>query len=229
MELRYERAYGGTDVRSNPELPCIYPRNHLGRGFVLEDVAEAVEGLPLPNLEDPRDPLTPERLCAEHAENWTRQPMPQSFGWFCKYWRPRAELAGVLPADRATEKELREMYAQALPEEQREAYREASLPDIDFRFFNGASEGLALPYLRGDEEIRLSNLVPESELAFRLPGETPAIALELGAGPQEAQVVLHTVQVRGEERQVDLVWRGAVPYSGPDSLPSLRRLELLVA
>src|SRR5205814_6104520 len=33
MELRYERAYGGIDVFSDPICPFPYPRNHLGKGF----------------------------------------------------------------------------------------------------------------------------------------------------------------------------------------------------
>ena len=229
MELRYERAYGGTDVRSNPELPCIYPRNHLGLGYVIENEARAVDGLPLPNLEDPRDPLTPERLCVGRLEDWTRQPMPQSLGWFYRCWHPRAALAGVLPADRATEKELREVYAQAVPEDQRQAYRDAALPDMDFRYFNGASEGLAVPFLAGTEEVRLTHLSPEGELTFRLPGDRPRIGIDLGSGPIEPEVVLHSVIVRGPERQVDLVWRGAIPYDGPESIPSLPKLELFVA
>jgi hypothetical protein len=32
-----------------------------------------------------------------------------------------------------------------------------------------------------------------------------------------------------EDRQVDLVWRGAVPYSGMDWLPEMKRLEIFVA
>jgi hypothetical protein len=34
--------------------------------------------------------------------------------------------------------------------------------------------------------------------------------------------------IRMEERQIDLVWRGAVPYPGPDWLPQMRKMEVLV-
>ena len=115
MELLYERAYGGVDVRSDPKVPCIYARNHLGRGFVVKNLEKAVESLPLPNLEDPADRLTPDRLCVGKFWEWERQPMPAAFGWFSKYWRPRALYAGVMPADRLVEQELRAMYAQAVP------------------------------------------------------------------------------------------------------------------
>jgi hypothetical protein len=39
-------------------------------------------------------------------------------------------------------------------------------------------------------------------------------------------VVLHTVMFRMEERELDLVWRAAIPYPGPDWLPQMRRMEV---
>jgi hypothetical protein len=47
-------------------------------------------------------------------------------------------------------------------------------------------------------------------------------------GVQEPLVVLHTVMIRMEDRQVDLVWRTAVPYPGPDWLPQMKKMEVLV-
>jgi hypothetical protein len=226
MDLRYELAYGGVDIYSDPKVPCIYARNHLGRGFVVQNKKQAVENVPLPNLEDPADRLTPERLCLEKFWEWERQPMPAGFGWFCKYWRPRAMYAGVMPADRMVEQQLRAVYAPAVPPEQRAMYEQTKLPDMDFRFFNGASPGLHAPFLGGDEEVQTLNLTPEGKLSFVLPGDRPRIGLDIGGGSQEPVVALHTVMIRMEDRQVDLVWRGAIPYAGPDSLPDLKKLEI---
>src|SRR5947207_970537 len=55
MEIRYERAYGGHDEKSIPEIPFHYPRNPMGTGVVLRNLKEIVEGLRLPNIEDPND------------------------------------------------------------------------------------------------------------------------------------------------------------------------------
>jgi hypothetical protein len=154
--------------------------------------------------------------------------MPQSFGWFPKSWQPRAALAGVMPADRATEQELRKMYRQVVPEEQRELYDQTGLPDMNFRFFNGASQGLSLPFLEGGEPVRAVNLTPDGLLEFRLPEERPSIGLDIGEGLREPEVVLHTAMLRLEENQVDLVWRGAVPYPGPDWLPQMRKCEVSI-
>jgi hypothetical protein len=228
MELRYERAYGGIDIYSDPKVPCAYVRNPLGRGFAVSNIKRAIEGLPLPNLEDPANLLTPGRLTIPHFMYWERQPMPQGFGWYAKHWQPRASYAGVMPADRAVERELRKAYAALVPAADREMYDKTELPDMDFRFFSGASPGLALPFLSGDEKVEAANLSPEGQLSFQLPGERPRLGLDIGSGVQEPPTMLHTVLIRMEERQVDLVWRAAVPYAGPDWLPEMKKMEVLI-
>lgn len=228
MELRYERAYGGVDIYSDLKVACAYARNHLGRGFAVTTAKKAIDELPLPNLEDPQDLLTPERLCPGHFMHWERQPMPASFGWYCRYWQPRAALAGIMPADRAFEQQMRAAYAQLLTPADRKTYTENPLPDMDFRFFNGASPGLVVPYLTGQEEVRLTNLTSEGKLAFRLPGDRPRIGLDIGEGRQEPEVALHTVMISADDGRVDLVWRGAVPYPGPDWFPQMRKMEVSI-
>jgi len=228
MELRYERAYGGVDIYSDPKVQCAYGRNYLGRGFAVTNVLRAVDHLPLPNLEDPTDMLTPERLTIGHFIHWEQQPLPQNFGWVSKYWRPRALLAGVMPADRAVERELRAAYTTLVPKAMRPMYDQTGLPDMDFRFFNGASPGLVMPFLDGDEPVHTTNLSADGAVAFGLPGERPQIALDLGSGPQESPAVLHTVMIRMDDGEVDLVWRAAVAYPGPDWLPQMRKMEVLI-
>ena len=229
IDLQYENAYGGADIYSDRKLPCLYARNPFGKGFVIRNTHETVDALPLPNLEDPSDPLTPERLCCGHFMHWQRQPMPQSFGWFPKTWQPRAGLAGVMPADRATEQELRKMYREVVPEEQRALYDQTGLPDMNFQFFNGASAGLAVPFLKGGEPVRAVNLTPSGLLEFQVPDERPSIGLDVGEGVQEPEVVLHTVMLRLEENQLDFVLRGAIPYPGPDWLPQMRKCEVWIS
>jgi hypothetical protein len=228
MEIRYERAYGGVDITSDPAMPCVYGRNPFGQGFVVQNTQKSVDNLALPNIEDPADIITPKRLCVGHFMHWERQPMPAGFGWVAKYWQPRAALAGVLPADRQVEQALRQAYSLVIPPDQREMCEKTRLPDMDFRFFNGASSGLALPFLTGDEEIVLGNLSPDGDVSFHLPGDRPRIGLDIGLGLNEPEVVLHTVMIRMEELQMDLTWRGAVPYPGPDWLPQMRKLEVLI-
>src|SRR5262249_11984199 len=150
------------------------------------------------------------------------------FGWYSRYWHPRAGWAGILPADKPTEEMLRKEYAKLLPPDQKALYEAHTLPVVDFRFFNGASPGLSLPYLAGNETVRLTNLTPEGNLVCRLPGDRPALSLDLGEGAQEGVVVLHTVQIRMAKGEVDLVWRVAFPYPGPDWLPQMKKAEVTV-
>jgi hypothetical protein len=228
LDLKYENAYGGVDIYTDPRIQYAYPRNYLGKGFAVGKNKRTVDNLALPNLEDPKDLLTPSRLSCGEVKNWERQPMPQGFGWFFKCWQPRALLAGVLPADRAFEQQMRAAYAKFLPPAERKTYEESKLPDMNFRFFNGASQGLALPFLAGEEPVRLTNLTPEGETSFQLPGERPQIGLDIGEGTMESPVVLHTVMIRMEDRQVDLVWRAAFLYGGPDCLAQLNKMDVFI-
>ena len=107
-------------------------------------------------------------------------------------------------------------------------YEKTQLPNMDFRFFNGASPGLVLPWLSGEEVVGTSNLTPDGELRFQLPGDRPQLGLDIGSGVQEEPALLHTIMIRMEERQVDLVWRAAIPYPGPDWLPEMQKMEVYV-
>jgi hypothetical protein len=228
LEIRYERAYGGVDIFSEPKMPCVYPRNHLGRGYVIANTQRSLENVSLPNFEDPNDQLTPARLCTGSFKDWKRQPMPQGFGWTMKTWAPRSLYAGIMPADAALAQELRKNYALLVPPAQRKAYEQAQIPPMDFRFFNGASAGLTLPFLEGSERVRLIHLDAFGDTEFDLPSERPRLGLDIGNGVHEPAVVLQTVMIRMEENQMDLVWRGAVPYPGPDWLPQMKKMEVLI-
>jgi hypothetical protein len=71
----------------------------------------------------------------------------------------------------------------------------------------------------------LARLTPEGHLSFTLPDDWPRIMLDIGLGENELPAVLHTVCVRVEERQVDLIWRGAHAYPGVRWLPQMKRLQ----
>src|SRR5262249_59745124 len=145
----------GWDLRSNPASPFTYPRNTKGRGVAMRNLPEVVDGLSLPNLEDPRDLLTPERVVLEHRTRWNRQPLPQGFGWFERIWYPRCSFVGAVPGDVDLAEPLREEALGLVPRGQVALARQFKLPSFDVRFNNGASPGLVLPHLAGDEHITL--------------------------------------------------------------------------
>src|SRR4030095_8794593 len=97
MEIRFDRAYGGRDEKSAPEIPFFYPRNDMGKGMALRNVKEVIDGLALPNIEDPHDLLTPDRIFINEPERWHLQPLPQGFGWLQRVWYPRCTWMGSFP------------------------------------------------------------------------------------------------------------------------------------
>ncbi|OYP35463.1 DUF2169 domain-containing protein [Rhodopirellula sp. MGV] len=225
MPIRYENAYGGVDRVSEPGLEFSYPRNHVGKGFVCKNIPEAIEGLALPNLEDPNDLLTPQRLCLESLTSWNEQPLPQGFGWFQKTWYPRCSFVGAVPGFVDPDEVMREETLGLVPKGQIALARQFKLPSFDIRFNSGASVGLAFAPFRGDEVLTIHHMTPDRMLQVQLPGQPPQVTLNLGKGVQQLDPVLHTVCVRVEDRQVDLVWRGSL--SNPDRkwLTKLQNLE----
>ena len=224
MSVRYDRAYGGRDRVSNPNEPFYYPRNNLGLGVILKNRKETLEGLPLPNIEDPGDLLTADRVVIEQPDLWSGQPLPDGLGWFQRTWYPRCSFAGAFPGDVDIDTVLREETLGLVPKGQIALSRQFKLPAFDVRFYSGASRGLVLPFLSGEESLRLTNLTPAGALLFQLPGETPSMMLDIGLGEHELRPFLHTVCVRLEEMQVDMVWRGADRYPGLGWLSEMKKL-----
>lgn len=108
MPMIWEEAYGGADqrvpVEPEPETPLdqveleydhpgLYPRNPFGKGYVVEP--DPIDGIPLPNLEDPRDPLTEDRFLVEDPRLWYRQPRPAALSWTHPLMFPRLVYLGA--------------------------------------------------------------------------------------------------------------------------------------
>lgn len=87
MPLCWERAFGGWAPRppgtfagtAFPSVPVTYPRNAFGRGFFLDRDRQRAHDSPAPNLDDPEDPVTPERLFAPSAQAWLDLPAAACF------------------------------------------------------------------------------------------------------------------------------------------------------
>ena len=87
--------------------------------------------------------------------------------------------------------------------------KQSRLRPMEAQFANGASIGMIFATFKGDEEVALGRLTPDGLLKFKLPGDTPAIGLDLGQGMQELEPQLHTVSIRPDDMELDLIWRGA--------------------
>ena len=226
MPLGYDRAYGGVDPLVQPPrppvdmaealamlvtLPGAYPRNPVGRGFVVGDRAEAIDGLRLPNIERADQLLRADRIVCADMRQWHRQPLPAGLGWVDPGWFPRCVFGCATPLF-APPADVAEVRLGFLPPDYTERFRmPTALEDlrIDYRLFNGASLGLAVPPMRGDEPITTKGLSPSGTLNFRLPGDRPQVRLSLRGMPLQPTLALHTVGVLTEERLVYLVWRAS--------------------
>jgi hypothetical protein len=198
IPLIWERAFGGWHrTNPNPEKHTFEPRNPVGAGFRSKQ-GEFEDGIRLPNLEDPKDPVR------EYAQPVT----PAGFGFISPNWQPRMSYAGTYDDT---------WMRQRMP----------LLPiDFDRRFFNAGAPGLVSQgYLRGDEPVLLDNGAPDGVLRFRLPGEPPPVCKVETAGRQhrELQTNLDTVILDADENLMLLLWRASMPLrTGPHDVVSIR-------
>ncbi|WNG39581.1 DUF2169 domain-containing protein [Archangium violaceum] len=183
LPLTWERAFGGWD-RTDTAKPAFEPRNPVGTGFRASP-RHFEEGLKLPNLEDPAEPL----------REFGQRVTPVGFGFTSPHWQPRAKFAGTY-------------------DETWNKTRKPLLPkDFDRRFFNAAAPGLVAPgYLKGNEPVIIAGASPKGRLAFSLPGQTtPVVTVkQAGLGEVKPELFLDTVILDTDAEQVLLLWRGHI-------------------
>jgi hypothetical protein len=179
MPLVWERAFGGTDISAKGEVRG-EARNPVGAGFRAPDGAKPLDGLPLPNLEDPYDPIT----------SWKHCPAPAAFAPVAAHWQPRASRAGTY------DDAWQQSRAPYLPK------------DFDSAFFQLAPDGLvANGYFQGGEIIDAQGVTPAGRLAFRLPALPVRVEYRLDNGSESPPMHLDTVLVEPDAARVILVWR----------------------
>ncbi len=228
MPLDFSRAYGGQDVKSDPGFAWSYLKNPVGRGFVVKNTPQAIQDLLLPNLEDPQRLLTPQTLAIGKYEKWSTGPEPIAFGCINKNSHPRFTLAGLPPEEWMKSEADRQRALHAAPEVGTPLARQPSQvpPMLNPLFFNGAAPGMRFPYLQGDESIKLAFMDPaHPQFAFNLPGSKPKAWMDVGEGPEEMAMVLHTVVIYKETNQVALTWRGCAYYGGTEAMKEFTTLE----
>jgi len=233
VPMSFTVAYGGVarfrvpDAADVIEIPC--PSNPFGKGYCVQNSPEGLEGLELPQVEDPQNLLTPETVVRELGapENL---PLPAGFAFYGSGWYPRVAYAGVMPyeVDRVRE-QVREQAARLDPQKDAaaiEMLKNFDPPVMAYEFFQGAAPGMAIPYPRGDESVVLKNLSRTGHLAFNLPGRRPLLKLDLGSGPQVVPLTLDTVTILADEMRVLLTFRGRVTLDRPDLAEALPTLPL---
>ena len=180
MPLVWERAFGGKDVSQQGAIQDA--RNPVGTGFRVTEGGQPVEGVALPNIEDPRELIT----------TWNQQPTPMGFAPIDAHWEPRRSFAGTY--DERWEKE-----------------RSPYLPtDFDPRFLQIGPPELIAPQLRDGEWVDLRGFTPEGVLQYQLPLERPRVIYRIDGSDIERPAMLDTIIIEPDLRRTTLVWRAAM-------------------
>jgi hypothetical protein len=178
MPLVWERAFGGSDVVES--TPSAEARNPVGTGYRDPEGQKVLDGLPLPNLEDPNEPMS----------SWKQRPAPACFAPISPHWEPRRSYAGTY--DQRWQREQ----APYLP------------ADFDTRFFQLAPADLVVPgHLTGGEPVEVKGATPSGSLTFELPAIEVTFDFVTEAGTQSRVADLDTVVIEPDESRLALVWR----------------------
>lgn len=261
MPLRYENAYGGRDRLFEEELvkkleettpaedlrrvkavageilqdghPLMYPRNRFGKGYVLEDRKELIEGRELPNLEWPNDRLTPGRLVVGNPLDWNKQPLPIGFGYFDPSSFPRCSMFGLPPATTENQGPVVEVARGLIPADFSRGNIFTCTPEDLPKLIHPsagrcASLGLWLPFLRGGESVALEGMDPEHpRFLVELPRERPVFSIPgLARRLVEVGGELYLVCIDLYSRLLTLVWAGRTkspPSLTPDQVKEIER------
>ncbi|MFV9645336.1 MAG: DUF2169 domain-containing protein [Desulfobacterales bacterium] len=222
MELTYNNAYGGIDwrvpveepltmgikMRLQTDHPGLCPRNHFGKGYVILPDPEDIDGIELPNLENPADLLTEERLIIGDPKAWHKQPLPWCFDWTpINFFHRCAFFGGADGWYPAPEDSVTEVRLGLLPKNYRSKFHKEFMDTMEFdaRFFSEASTGLAVPFLQGDEPVILQGVDPDGDNTFNLPGR-PKIELFIEGEKVANTPALLSLLFLTEEKKFSIVW-----------------------
>lgn len=183
MAMVYEKTFGGVHI-VNGQMVGSETRNPVGRGFAGSRKAEEMNGVPLPNLEEPR------QLISEYSD----QPTPACFGFSAPNWHPRVAFAGTYDDAWQTTR------APYLPE------------DFNKRFFNMAHPDLIYPgYLQGGEPVSITHMHPGGALTFDLPKVNLLTRIQVAKRVEILDFHLDTLILEPNLRKLSMVWRSAMP------------------
>jgi hypothetical protein len=182
MPLVWERAFGGW--HRSGEKVLAEERNPVGCGFAGGRTAAEMEGLAVPNLEDPQAPI--QQLGQIQA--------PACLAPIAPSWLPRRRYAGTY--DDAWQRSR----APYLPD------------DFDPRYFQCAAPEFVFDrYLQGGEPVEVSGVTPDGPLAFAVPHTRVVVAVTVAGALEEPPVNLETISIEPDANRLCLTWRASVP------------------
>lgn len=183
MPLVYEKAFGGIH-ELNGNIIAGEDRNPVGCGFSGKRKVKEMNGLPVPNLEEPRQLL-------KQVGDIVR---PAGFGFISPNWQPRLAFAG------SYDERWQKTQAPYLPE------------DFDLRFFNMANPDLIYPgYLVGGEPVQINGVHPQGPLQFNLPVVAFTANVAIKSRTEQPRFNLETLLIETNLLQLSMTFRAALP------------------
>ena len=188
MPLDYGRAFGGRVPQAKADGTMqydTYEANPVGAGYSSDARANAVEGMPLPNVED----------IGVRVSSPSDQVPPRSFGPVARGWAPRRDHAGS--------------YGTRWHESERPL-----LPsDFDERFFQCAPPDQQIDFPTGGEQVGLRHLVADHPVVvFDLPApELLVKVLHSSNRASELTAVVDTLFIEPDEMRFTYVYRASMP------------------
>jgi len=185
MPVSYDRAYGGADSREGkPDKIKTYISNPIGVGYYPLSRGKELDGKPLANTEEPRQP----------ARSRTGKYRPMSLGPMSRNFAERVKHAGT--------------YDQRWMDEQAPFWPD----DFDYRYFQAAPADQQMPHPQGGEEILVQNMDPGAVLRFVLPDlRMPVIFVPHRGGDRSADARVDTIVIEPSQRRFMLTWRADMP------------------
>jgi len=179
MPLIYEKAFGGIHEKEG-DIIAGEARNPVGCGFSGKRKTKEMNGLSLPNLEDPRKLL-------QHAGDIVT---PAGFGFISPGWQPRLSFAGTY------DEHWQKKQAPYLPE------------DFDLRFFNMSHPDLVYPgYLLGGETVHISGMHPDGAMQFELPMVALSANVDIKSRTEQPAFNLETLLIEPDNLQLSMTWK----------------------
>ena len=182
IPLVWERAFGGVHRRGDQVLA--EERNPVGCGFAGGRSTSDMEGLALPNLEDPSAPL----------QQIGQSPAPACLAPIAPSWLPRRQFAGTY-------------------DERWQRGRAPYLPDdFDPRFFQCACPEFAFDrFLQPGEQVQVVGALPDGPIAFTVPESHLSVAVTIEGSMQRPPANLETLLIEPDDNRACFTWRASVP------------------
>jgi len=185
MPISYDRAFGGSDnTHEKKKKHRAHMFNPIGVGFHTNLKKEAIEGKPLPNTEDPKQPIK------EPSGDYR----PMAFGVIGRGWEPRYQFAGTYDQDWI------DNVFPFLPFDFKDDYYQAAPPDQQ------------IGHLQGGETVILKNLTPDGLTRFQIPRvRVPVVFFRKKGEPQKTDAVADTLVIEPDEDRFMITWRVSLP------------------